>query len=121
LIPFGGGFEPDHPPKRMYDPIFKKQVEKFKDRVAWSRRFEFDADMPAEKVGVVLNLRFQVCNDVNCILHNKFYQVTLADSTELSSLKAATFQGEPLVDADSPAPPVTADDSLATGGTDDPF
>ena len=37
LEPIDDDFRPDHPPVRIYEPLFKKDVEKYLDNVTWSR------------------------------------------------------------------------------------
>jgi len=37
LTPVDEEFQPDPPPKRTYEPLFKKDVEKFTGSVTWSR------------------------------------------------------------------------------------
>ena len=53
LDPLEDRFVPDHPPKRGYDRVFKKQLEKFTDEVTWTRRFRLRGDVPADGAYVI--------------------------------------------------------------------
>jgi thiol:disulfide interchange protein len=70
-------FVPDHPPKRAYDRVFEKQVEKFTGEVTWTRRFRLRADVPVDGVYVRGKIDFLVCDDMNCIPHSAAFAVSL--------------------------------------------
>ncbi|MEX1230782.1 MAG: cytochrome c biogenesis protein CcdA [Planctomycetaceae bacterium] len=121
LTPIGGKFTPDHPPKRAYDSIFRKEVEKFKEHVIWTRRFQVDPALPPDQVGLLLTFSFKVCDEKNCIPYDKHFESTLAGTQELNSRKNSTLQGEPFTEAGGSSLPSVPTDSDTTAGADDPF
>jgi hypothetical protein len=92
-------FRPDRPPQRAFEPLFDEHVEKFYDRVTWTRRYRIDEGVRPEDVSIKGRLRGQYCNETQCNLieppHDEFH-VTLT-------------QGEP--PADSAASAADSDSS----------
>ncbi len=93
-----GDFEPDHPPKKHFEPAFKQDVEEFYDRVTFSRKLRMAGDTKSEDVRATVSLDYQMCNDKRCLYLKDKYTVTL-------SMQAGS---EPQA---SPAKPSQASDS----------
>ncbi|HUG19047.1 MAG TPA: protein-disulfide reductase DsbD domain-containing protein, partial [Planctomycetaceae bacterium] len=57
-------FVPDHAPKRAFEPLFDREVEKYYGRVIWTREFRVLPD--ARQVFIKGNANYQICDDQTC-------------------------------------------------------
>ncbi|HSG72818.1 MAG TPA: protein-disulfide reductase DsbD domain-containing protein, partial [Planctomycetaceae bacterium] len=57
-------FVPDHAPKRAFEPLFDREVEKYFGRVVWTRVFRVLPD--ARQVVIKGNANYQICDDQTC-------------------------------------------------------
>ena len=109
LEPIDEEFIADHEPKKVFDPDLKEDIEKFYDKVTWSRRFKLKAG--AENVSVAGLVRYQVCNSSTCRLLKYPFDVKLSSGTDTAEAEpAATSRTERPRPAKA-AQPVATDDS----------
>jgi len=87
LEPLGNDFTADHPPKTVFEPLFNKNVQKFTGRVTWSRTYRVQSGVRAEQISIAGNLRFQVCNDRNCIPKRQNFTARLISSAPATAQK----------------------------------
>jgi len=71
-------FQADHPPKVIYEPLFKQKIEKFFDRVTWSRKFRLDSGADPAQASAAVLLDYQVCDNSRCLPLKEKLVVTLA-------------------------------------------
>ncbi|MBD3674636.1 MAG: thioredoxin family protein [Planctomycetaceae bacterium] len=96
-VPVDDAFLPDHEPKAVFEPLFEQEVEKFKQEVTWSRKYRLLPNNSEAKFSG--KIRYQVCNDDNCIPYSNEIQHSLAvDSSAVpSDLVSYSVHGRPLV------------------------
>lgn len=72
-------FNPDHPPKTVFEPLFGKEIEKYTKHVIWSRRFKVDQGVkdPAD-VQLKGQMLYQVCDAKNCVPSQFSFSASLA-------------------------------------------
>ncbi len=78
LEPLEDKYTPDHPPKRSYDNVFQKEVEKFSQDVTWVRRFRLRPGAAPEDVTIRGEFSHLVCNDESCRPFKHAFAVSLA-------------------------------------------
>ncbi len=77
LEPVEPEFRADRPPKVVFEPLFKQNLEKFYDQVTWSRAYRVTASDPKAQLEVSGQIEFQVCDAGSCRqLTRKFRAVT---------------------------------------------
>jgi thiol:disulfide interchange protein DsbD len=75
LEPIDEEFIADHEPKKLFDQDLMEHVEKFYDKVTWSRRYRLTSSAGAQVTGLV---RYQVCDSHSCRLMKYPFEVKLA-------------------------------------------
>jgi suppressor for copper-sensitivity B len=85
LEPLQQEFVPDQAPKRAFEPLFNRDVEKFFGRVIWTREFRILSD--AREVTVKGNANYQLCDDQSCRQYDTPIDLTFtpAKESDLSS------------------------------------
>ncbi|QDT86703.1 cytochrome c biogenesis protein CcdA [Gimesia chilikensis] len=72
-------FQADHPPKKVFEPLFEKEIEKFTGQVTWSRRFKVNADVKdPSQVEIKGQMIYQVCDQRNCVPSQYAFTATLS-------------------------------------------
>jgi len=106
-------FTTDHPPKIEFQD--GEMVEKFKDTVTWLRRFRLKAGAKREDVRILSQVRYQVCDALNCTPYDEtFFATANAPAEVISSdpAKLAEFKERFLAIA-SKDPPTPKDSKVA--------
>lgn len=80
-------FNADHPPKKVFEPLFGKEIEKYSKHVIWSRRFKIDKDVK-DPASVLLKgqMIYQVCDSKNCVPSQYAFTATLSGKKESAPL-----------------------------------
>ncbi|NOX57007.1 MAG: hypothetical protein GXP27_21720 [Planctomycetes bacterium] len=86
LEPMGEDFRPDRPPKAVFEPLLKRTLEKFYDRVTWSRLYRVKPAEADQDLAVAGRVEFQVCDEGSCRQFAKDFVAT-------ASLKSLFPQG----------------------------
>lgn len=104
-IPVDDAFLPDHPPKTVFEPLFEQEVEKFQQEVTWSRKYRILPNNSNVKFSG--KIRYQVCNDQNCIPYSDEIQHSLSVDALPAALNLVSYSlhGRPNV-SDQPGPAV---------------
>ncbi|MFM9963447.1 MAG: protein-disulfide reductase DsbD family protein [Planctomycetaceae bacterium] len=108
LEPVDDKFSSDHAPKIEYQAVFGQNVEKFKDAVTWTRRFRMKADAKRSDVRIISQVRFQICDSLNCKSFNEAFVVhadgaaEVIDSTAPATLAAFISRVAPPATAEIP-------------------
>lgn len=101
-------FVADSPPKAIYEPLFKKTVEKHLKDVTWSRKFRLLPDTKPTDASLKLLLDYQVCNENRCLPLVKAWDIALASGTGKSidpkNVASATTDDKPIAVPPQPAP-----------------
>jgi hypothetical protein len=74
--PVGTEFEADHPPKKVFEPVFKQHIEKF--LITCGREARLLPDAKLSDASVKLLLDYQVCNEQRCLPLKEAFEVSLA-------------------------------------------
>lgn len=80
LIPVGDGFTASPSPKRAFDEVFGKEVEKHFGTVTWSRQYRLAPDIKPEQVLVKGRISYQACKDSCYPLEAEFEARPVADA-----------------------------------------
>ena len=101
-------FTTDHPPKIEFQD--GEMVEKFKDSVTWLRRFRLKPGAKRSDVRILSQVRYQICDALNCTPYDETFFATAAAPAEVISsdpAKLAEFKErfQPAV----PTPPKVAE------------
>ncbi len=96
-VPVDEEFLPDHSPKTVFEPLFEQEVEKFKEEVTWSRKYRILSNKSNVKFSG--KIRYQVCNDQNCIPYSQQIEPSLAVDALPASLDLVSYSlhGRPTV------------------------
>lgn len=112
-------FQPDHDPKIVTEPGFgdkEQALQKFVDRVTWTRRFQVRPDVDVRDVSIEGNITYQICGNGTCRPQSHRFTVTLAS--------AGPAVPEPASRADAGSPPTLtappADVFEPAGKSDEP-
>ncbi|QDU07757.1 protein-disulfide reductase DsbD family protein [Gimesia aquarii] len=80
-------FNADHPPKKVFEPLFGKEIEKYSKHVIWSRRFKVNQDVKdPTKVQIKGQMIYQVCDSKNCVPSQYSFTATLSGKKESAPL-----------------------------------
>lgn len=80
-------FNADHPPKKVFEPLFGKEIEKYSGSVIWSRRFKVNADVKdASQVLLKGQMIYQVCDAKNCVPLQYAFTATLSGKQKSAPL-----------------------------------
>lgn len=89
LEPLDDSFTADHAPKKVFEPVFDQEIEKFFDKVVWSRKYRVVGDPGSvELVGV---LKYQVCDASSCRNLKHPFRVTLAAGSDRRETASTVF------------------------------
>lgn len=83
LEPVDDKFTADHAPKVEFQADFGQNVEKFKDAVTWTQRFRLKADAKRSDVRILSQVRFQICDALNCKSYNEAFFVGADGAAEV--------------------------------------
>ena len=96
LEPLGKTFQPDHPPKAAFDPLLSQAIEKFVDRVTWSRSYRIRPDTRPDQIAITGTFRYQVCDATSCRPLREAFHVTLAGNSGANAARSPE-PGKPAV------------------------
>lgn len=83
LEPIDEGFTADHSPKVFEDADLERTVEKYYDKVNWSKRYRIKPGVVPESVSIAGAVKYQICDTTTCRPNQKFaFEVKLAVSGE---------------------------------------
>lgn len=89
LEPLDDSFTADHAPKKVFEPVFDQEIEKFFDKVVWRRKYRVVGDPGSvELVGV---LKYQVCDASSCRNLKHPFRVTLAAGSDRRETASTVF------------------------------
>lgn len=77
LEPLDEVYRPDHEPKRYFEPLFDANVEKFTDKVVWTRRYRLLPGVDATTARVAGKVIYQICDDTECRPDTVKFEVSL--------------------------------------------
>ncbi|MCA9114885.1 MAG: thioredoxin family protein, partial [Planctomycetaceae bacterium] len=96
LEPVDDGFQPDHSPKEVYEPVLKKDLYKHFGDVVWSRRFRISSDAILSEIAASATLRGQYCGEGvggQCrLIPTKTFRVALTQGKPPVSATAAAVK-----------------------------
>jgi len=78
LVPREQTFQPDRAPKAVFEPLLGQELEKFYDRVTWSRTYQRDPAVPVSQIRIEGTIDYQVCDERSCRQFSNTFQVAVA-------------------------------------------
>jgi len=105
LTPVNPEFQADRPPKRVFEPIFGQELEKFYDRVMWSQVYQRDPSVDSAQISIQGKISYQVCDENSCRPFSETFQLTLS-----------TEQADKGTSAPSAGTTSASDDSIGASG-----
>jgi suppressor for copper-sensitivity B len=116
LSPLDADFSPDHAPKRAFDPLFKKEVEKFTGEVTFSRRYELQPGIDPAQVTIQGKVDYLFCLGT-CTPHSYDFIATLASAGSETAVPPervrGLFEEETGSGVEELGPPGTEDSAVA--------
>ncbi|MEX2288189.1 MAG: thioredoxin family protein [Planctomycetaceae bacterium] len=95
LEPIDENFQPNHPPKTVFEPLFNQEVEKHFGDVTWSRKYRVRPDADPQRIAVKGNLHYQVCDDRSCTPYRLAMNVRLGQTAAASEEARPSSPGAP--------------------------